>query len=499
MKPWDELLRKIRVCLLVSLRLFKEQLGTFPITVHNVDQPDLFSVYEWLARDELSMTHNHSEIISLEHACRISGYAFHPSTSVGDDPIRVKMLQNACLSAAISEAERAEYLVDFDDDDRLGALLLFLSHHNNPSLLVAHRALLLALKWTTAPIHMDLLNDSLEALRSLSEADNYKALATAVRLEVWQARIRPFCRALLFGFDDVHDISENVAATLFHNAEWVRTFARVGLEVLMLLSRIRWDEDDQSVMTTFRHTSADLSDDDTLWPTVKDDFILQRITSKSKLIDPGALDTHCVILSAVLVSDNISALSKLVPGFFEAFTHSALFSPPIPVISPTTQKPESPPSLLEKRHAFLEDCIIARAQSYRADEQQGLQPLESLDLGEIDTLAKIWEIDPKDSRTLFLLAMYEFGKDRLVDELLSKCASQISISHFVEDGLVSRPRATFTTHFTTVYLTTFMIHLSGYLLSENSRLFTEEFVSTTATTYHSYVGCRYVRMGPRTR
>jgi hypothetical protein len=424
---------------LVSLRLFKEQLGTFAISVHNVDQPDVFSVYEWLARDELSMTHNHNEIVSLENACRMSGYAFHPSTSVGDDLIRVKMLQNACLSAAISEAERAEYLVDFDDDDRLGALLLFLSHHNNPSLLVAHRALLLALKWTVVPTHMDLLKDALDALNSLSEADDHKSLAAAVRLEVWQARIRPFCRALLFGFDDVHEISENVAATLFHNTEWVRSFARIGLDVLGLLSRTAWDDDDQFAMPTFRQVpNTELSDNNEyLWPPVRDDFILQRLVSKSKPIDLEALDTHCVILSAVLVSENISALSKLAPGFFEAFTPSGLFSPPSPILSFATKKPESPPSLLEKRHAFLEDCIIARAQSYRADESQGLQPLESLDLGEIDTLAKIWDIDPKDSRTLFLLAMYEFGKDRLVDELLAKGTVQISVGHFVEDALVS--------------------------------------------------------------
>jgi hypothetical protein len=57
------------------------------------------------------------------------------------------MLQQACLAAAISEEEREEFLLDMNDDDQLGALLLYLSQYNNPAILVAHRALLLARQW----------------------------------------------------------------------------------------------------------------------------------------------------------------------------------------------------------------------------------------------------------------------------------------------------------------------------------------------------------------
>lgn len=144
--PWETLLRKIRVCLFVSLRLYGMNLGTFPITVENVESNDTFSVYEWVARDELISGHKHAVIVALEKTCKGSGIAFDPSTSVGDNPLRWKLLQLACLATAISEEERAEYLVDFDDNVQ-GALLLYLGSHNNPSLLVAHRALLLAGKW----------------------------------------------------------------------------------------------------------------------------------------------------------------------------------------------------------------------------------------------------------------------------------------------------------------------------------------------------------------
>jgi hypothetical protein len=81
MDDWKSMLRKLRVCLLVSLRMHGKRLAA-PITVDNVNQDDIFSVYEWLARDELSMSHNHEEITSLEKACSISSYAFDPSLPV---------------------------------------------------------------------------------------------------------------------------------------------------------------------------------------------------------------------------------------------------------------------------------------------------------------------------------------------------------------------------------------------------------------------------------
>jgi hypothetical protein len=93
------------------------------------------------------MSHRHEEIISLEKACYLSGLSFDPSSEAGDNPKRLKMLHQACLAAAISEAEKEEYLLDMNDDDLLGALLLYLKSYNNPTLLAAHRALLLASQW----------------------------------------------------------------------------------------------------------------------------------------------------------------------------------------------------------------------------------------------------------------------------------------------------------------------------------------------------------------
>merc|ERR1712087_125510 len=38
-------------------------------------------------------------------------------------------------------------------------------------------------------------------------------------------------------------------------------------------------------------------------------------------------------------------------------------------------------------------------------------------------------------RTLFLLSMYEFGKDTIVDEVLTKSASLVSVEQFCDDGV----------------------------------------------------------------
>ena len=413
MKKWDQLLRKLRVCLLVSLRLKNVRIGTFPITVNYIDQGDIFSVYEWLAFDELAMSHKHKEITTLEEACKVSGISFDPSTEAGDATNRFEMLQNACLSAALSEEERSEYLVDFDDDDKLGALLLFLKSHNEPKLLVAHRALILSSIWSQRPHDLEVLANTLVALQSLSIREDLESLAVAVRLEVWQTRIRPIYRALLFGFHDVQEVSEHIVAPLFHQPGWVREFGRLALEILTLLLQIPWKDS----MNTFEPQVEATSDAET-WPKVRKDFMLDRLVQKSRQIDRSALDMHRVVLCALRVSDDIQVLIKCVPNFHECFETTSLFNP-VPLPSSYD---------LEQRQTFLEDAIIAYAQKYSGPV------METLCLGEIETLGAIWKFDMKNVRTTFFLAMYEFGKDRLVDELLTKSSPLVIVPKLVEEG-----------------------------------------------------------------
>jgi hypothetical protein len=390
------------------------RIGTFPITVQYVDKGDIFSVYEWLAHDELAMSHTHKEIISLEEACKVSGLSFDPSTEQGDVTNRFEMLQNACISAALSEEERAEYLVDFDDDDKLGALLLFLRSHNEPKLLVAHRALLLASIWSQNPHELRVLEDTLVALKSLSIREDLKSLTAAVRLEVWQTRIRPMYRALLFGFHDVQEVSENIAAPLFHQPTWVNDFGGLALEILTLLLQIPWSD----TMNTFEPVLEAKGSDET-WPTVKKDFILERLVQRSRKIDRSALDMHRVVICALRVSDNVQAMIQCVPSFHECFETVALYQPVVPATG----------DVVEHQRAFLDNAIISYAQKCTGPV------LESISLGEIDTLGAIWQFDMKTIRTTFFLAMYEFGKDRLIDEQLTKSAAFLYVPRLVDEGV----------------------------------------------------------------
>lgn len=408
---WNVLLRKFRVCLLVSLRLKSARLNA-PMSVHNVDEEDIFSVYQWLAIDELAMTHQHEEIVSLESACEISSYAFHPSTANGDGPSRFKMLQESCLSAAISEEERAEYLVDFQDDDRFGALLLFFGNHNEPAILVAHRALLLVSQWSKDPRYLNVLDGVLVALKALESSPDFRSLAIAVRLEVWQS-FCPVYRAHLFGFDDVQQFSEEVLGPLLHNNEWLTSFGRISLQVLNMLTGIVWDEN----MNVFQ-PKLKRGGENAAWPPVKTDFLLKRLVDKVRKIDKSSLDAHIVVVCGLLVSNDIETLVQCVPAIYECFLPLALFNPVTLCTSASTVQ-----------GAFLEDSVVIRAQSYSGPS------MDRFALGEIENLISIWEFDIKDFHTLFLRTMYELGKDRIVDELLTKSSSRIHVHRFVDGTL----------------------------------------------------------------
>jgi hypothetical protein len=66
-RPWETLLRRLRVCLLVSLRLSGEvDSGGFnPMTVSSVSKPGTFSTYAWIAKDELTLSHENQVLVSL--------------------------------------------------------------------------------------------------------------------------------------------------------------------------------------------------------------------------------------------------------------------------------------------------------------------------------------------------------------------------------------------------------------------------------------------------
>ena len=372
-----------------------------------------FSVFEWLARDELSMSSNHDEIVTLENACRLSSHAFDPSTAEGDDPARIQILQKACLSASISEEQRSEFLVDFDDGERLGALLLYLKHHNRADVLVAHRALLLAAMWGREPSRLDILDDVIVALEAINVKE-HKRLAYAVTIEVFQICMRPVFRALIMGFDDVQEIHEDVYAPLFGDTAWMTKFSAIALAVLKMTSKFRWHESERldafDAMVDAEGTYT--------WPTLSECVLLQRLVKRSRRVADSSREAHQMLIYSLRISKDMATLSGCIPSFYDLFSTGALFN--------RTVESED---MEERQHEFMQDRVLAYALEYAGPS------MDALNLGDIEILAELWEFDMDNVRTLFLLSMYEFGKDRFVDELVTKSASSISVQHFCEDGV----------------------------------------------------------------
>jgi hypothetical protein len=126
------------MCLLISLRLGLHSCSAVPLTIAHVEEGDLFSIFEWIARDELTITHS-SEILHLEENCKTSLISFDPCSKDGDDLSRWKMVQKSCHQDSVKTCP--------NNLESPGPLLFFLRHYNNSVILAAHRALILALRW----------------------------------------------------------------------------------------------------------------------------------------------------------------------------------------------------------------------------------------------------------------------------------------------------------------------------------------------------------------
>jgi hypothetical protein len=109
---------------------------------------------------------------------------------------------------------------------------------------------------------------------------------------------------------------------------------------------------------------------------------------------------------------------KCVPAVYDLFAANSLFHP----VTGTSNVPAL-------QQEYLDNAVNNFAREYSGP------PLEGFDLGEIETLAKVWNFDLKTVYTNFVRAMYELGKDRVVDELLTKASFLMDLHQFVEDGV----------------------------------------------------------------
>merc|ERR1719215_27636 len=155
--------------------------------------------------------------------------SFDPSSATADTSDKWRVLQKFCLN--ISRTDITPLI-------ETQTLLLYFKDHNRPMLLAANRALLLGSRWGKEPHRLHLLKGAVSASRELAPGPNIsKAIIAAVRIELWQAYIRPIYRALFFGFDDVHEVSEEVLAPLCSNKDWSRGMSNTAIDLLHLIKK----------------------------------------------------------------------------------------------------------------------------------------------------------------------------------------------------------------------------------------------------------------------
>jgi len=437
--PWDCLLRKLRVCLLITLRLCGIQLGSFPVTIANIDDGSIFSIYQWVARDELFLSHSHSEILALEESCRVVSHSFDPSSEEGDDPARWDLLQKARVHRARPGGNSAALA-----SGEPGPLLLYLSGFNDSIKLAAHRSLLLGEKWGKDPQSIDLLKDAVPALHFLEESgEEYNGVTAAACIELWQTRIRPVYRALLFGFDDVPELSEEVVAPLSVDFQWMGELSDVALVVLSLLAKSGGESTIESpgedplsaAAATVTNAAAfalqklfgdgnDNNDGDEMnvrsntWPNSRDDIVLRNLISRARPASPASLDIHRAIVCAAKLTDDLSSLSYCVPTFADVFLQGSIFV-----------EMTGPAEFSELQEEFINDVVLKKA--LRAEGSL----IDQTELEELETLAFAWGVERTRLRAQFLLHMYDAGKDHMISELANMSNEQLDYPLVVEGGL----------------------------------------------------------------
>ena len=405
----ESLLRKIRVCLLVSLRLYGRDLAPFPLSVKNIEKEKDFSVFKWVALDELQISEKHEEMVTLEKACAMSPHKVNPFNAIADEPNIFALFHASCRVFSSKSHDGVEAPL------KTGSLLLFFPDYNHHEYLAAHRALLYALAWIKDPAQSYILHQCWTAMNSLPRRNDRLSVAFVVALDVWRRMIAPIYRARLFGFSDIPEIQEEYVAPLLESRAWLREFGKMALQILMLLldclgeGKQSGEPSDWGLLTVER---------DTLWPPPTVDHTLNSLEKRAHGIERTAVEMHMVVVCALLYSEDKRALTVCAPGLVECFQHSSLSSP------------VDIPSHGNHQESFLCEAVVSVAFEYNGGS------LESFSLlTELEILGSKWGYDKKWLRTTFLVAMYELGKDNAVDGLMIAGGSQIIPQQLIVAGV----------------------------------------------------------------
>jgi hypothetical protein len=360
----------------------------------------------------LQIANNNEEILQLERQYWNEPAGFYPATEVGDLTQNLRSLQMSCT-------EREHDTSRFDQMYPMPFMAYF-KHYIDPDICASHRALIQASTWGRSPFMLDKLDDAWNAVCSISK----KFVASAVIQEIWNTHIRPIYRGMMFSFDDIHEVSEEVILPLCDSHDWFTKLNDISLAFLDTLhsdiDSVGFDVNDEVAFTFFQKESV--SCDNCLgvevWPPLKPDHILINLCEKYK-IKPNlqTIQVHKGVVAALSLGDDWTHLPECVQNIESMFLPASFHEDLIPSVVAN-----------ERQIEYIEHAIDKKAEMIKNEN------VKMDHLNDIITLGKTWGMLKSEIIVIFLISMYELGKDRLIDGFLDVQANirLLDLDDFVE-------------------------------------------------------------------
>ncbi len=259
-----------------------------------------------------------------------------------------------------------------------------------------------------------MLQDAFASLQNIGKDDNkYSALLASALLEIWQVHIRPIYRAILYGFEEVHEVCEEIIAPLCLDPDWVQSLNKMSMKILMvLLSAIDSEPYSEELGEPLECNMKGQ------WPKINSDMIIEGLMQTPIALEESSLETHYGILCAIHLNDDLSLLPMCVNSFESLFmreSFSLQFSRSF--------------TANEYQLSFVESSI-KRLGELAEGPNVGREYLD-----DIVALGRSWGLEKSNILTQFLLAMYELGKDDLIEDLFNSITRLVDVDMFLDNGI----------------------------------------------------------------
>lgn len=346
----------------------------------------------------------------METAYLSSSEAFYPSTADGDTVLHKKAILQSCSNAQRGSLRHPSGLTS----DSLSAPLLFYlkDYGRFTSRLAAHRALILIGLWGQTPDNMLLLIRCIESLQIVNENADQFSLATLV--EIWQSRIRPVCQAVMFGFHDVPELSQEVFSPLIENQVWLSKFASHARAVLGMI--VEQCTSGNPIQVTLDENI--FSQDNEMWPPLRECPVLIALVSKLRPVNSSSVMLHHIVAFTFEMTHDIDSIASAVPSFSRLFSVGSLFS----------EMPPMPKESIEQR-GLIDQAIFDRAKN-----SLSIPVIDNFDcVKDVELVGRAFGLNPKYAKTRYLIEIIRVGRDASINDLLGSSSGALMKPLFIKE------------------------------------------------------------------